>query len=530
MRSRTTATCRAALAALAASSLAVSCASAPSRRTAQGVPPAPADSPPAASSGSGLLRRAIVSLRVTGQDWNWRAPWEKQDPWTRTVTGLVVPGPKILVASAAFGNHLLVEAQKLGGEARVPARVSLVDQEGPLALVEVDDPSFWDGLEPLPLAERVPGEGDVTLHRWQSSGLLDSYSGSIRQVRSGRHGLSQTSLLTLEVATATEGLGESEAVISGGQVVGLITGRAGDAYVALASPVLRQFLEGATGGGWAGFPRAGLAWEDLTNPDLRDFMGLAPGEGGIRITRVLPHGSAGGVLRKGDVLLALGGKPLDPSGYYEHPVYGRMLFALLFSDGRRPGETLDARVLRDGRRLDLSLPLRRMASDQDKVPPYVFGHGPDYVIAGGLVFEELTRPYLTAWGDWARRAPPRLLVALDREAREPSPESPRIVLLSSVLPDAANLGYQSLHDLIVEKVNGRNIGCLDDVRSALGRPEGGFHVIEFLPGQGERRIVLDVAEAREAVARLREAYGVEQMDSASAGPSASGRSPGRGVQ
>ena len=71
-------------------------------------------------------------------------------------------GPQILVASTAFGNHLLVEAQKLGGDARTVARVELVDQEGPLALVAVDDPAFWDGLEPLPLAERAPAEGDVT--------------------------------------------------------------------------------------------------------------------------------------------------------------------------------------------------------------------------------------------------------------------------------------------------------------------------------------------------------------------------------
>ena len=41
---------------------------------------------------NGHLRAGIVSVRVTGQDWNWRAPWEKQAPWTRTVTGLVVPG------------------------------------------------------------------------------------------------------------------------------------------------------------------------------------------------------------------------------------------------------------------------------------------------------------------------------------------------------------------------------------------------------------------------------------------------------
>ena len=155
------------------------------------------------------------------------------------------------MASTAFGNHLLVEAQKLGTEARTVARVELVDQEGPLALVAVDDPAFWEGLVPLPLAERAPDEGDVTILRWQRSGLLDSYPGTVRQVRSGRHGLSQTSLLTLEVGASTDGLGESEVVVAKGRVAGLVTGRAGDAYGALAAPVLAQFLDGAAEGGLA---------------------------------------------------------------------------------------------------------------------------------------------------------------------------------------------------------------------------------------------------------------------------------------
>ena len=105
------------------------------------------------------------------------------------------------------------------------ARVELVDHEGPLALVAVDDPAFWEGLEPLPLAERAPGEGDVTILRWQRSGLLDAFPGTMRQVRSGRHGLSQTSLLTLEIGSSTDGLGESEVVIAKGRVAGLVTGR-----------------------------------------------------------------------------------------------------------------------------------------------------------------------------------------------------------------------------------------------------------------------------------------------------------------
>ncbi|HXK11233.1 MAG TPA: hypothetical protein VMT70_16420 [Vicinamibacteria bacterium] len=500
---------------------AASCASAPPR-AAVPTTPAPAAQAPAPetaavtapTAANGHLRAGIVSVRVTGQDWNWRAPWEKQAPWTRTVTGLVVPGRKILVASTAFGNHLLVEAQRLGSESRTVARVELVDQEGPLALVAVDDAAFWEGLEPLPLADRAPGEGPVTILRWQRTGLLDSYSGSVQQVRSWRHGLSQTSLLTLEVGSSTDGLGESEVVVSKGRVAGLVTGRSGDAYAALAAPVLAQFLEGAAKGGWRGFARAGLAWQDLTNPALRESLGLQPAETGIRLTRVAPNGSAGGVLKPGDVVLEIGGAKLDPTGYYEHPLYGRMLFALLFSDGRRPGDVMPVHVLRDGQRLSLQLTLRAMRPEEDRVPPYVFGRGPDYVIVGGLVFQDLTRPYLGAWGDWARRAPPRLLVAIDREPEEAGAEGKRIVLLSSVLPDAANLGYQELRDLIVARVNGRPVSSLADLRAAFASPTGAFHVVEFTPGQGAARVVLDAGEARDAAARLQKAYGVERLDSA----------------
>jgi hypothetical protein len=514
MRFRTTASSSHAVLALAAL-LAAACASAPPRAPALAAPVAPpAAVAPAAPSGSnGRLRAGVVSVRVTGQDWNWRVPWEKQAPWTRTVTGLVVPGRRILLASTAFGNHLLVEAQKLGSEARTVARVELLDQEGPLALVAVDDPAFWEGLEPLPLAERAPSEGDVTILRWQRSGLLDSYPGTVRQVRSGRHGLSQTSLLTLEVGTSADGLGESEVVVAKGRVAGLLTGRSGDTYNALAAPVLAQFLEGSAKGEWRSFARAGLAWQDLSNPALREALGLAPGETGIRLTRVVAYGSAGGVLKPGDVVLEMGGAKLDPTGYYEHPLYGRMLFALLFSDGRHPGETMPVRALRDGQRLDLQLPLRAMRPEQARVPPYIFGRGPDYVVLGGLIFEELTRPYLTAWGDWARRAPPRLLVALDREPEGAGAEAKRVVLLSSVLPDAANLGYQELRDLIVERVNGRSIDRLADLRRAFASPEGRFHVVEFLAGQTTARLVLDVTEARAAAARIQEAYGVERLDS-----------------
>ena len=119
---------------------------------------------------------------------------------------------------------------------------------------------------------------------------------------------------------------------------------------------------------------------------------------------------------EGDHWIEVDGVEIDATGHYEHPVYGRMLFALLFSDGRRPGETMKIKLLRDGERETVTTPLRRIQAEADKIPPYVYGHGPNYVVVGGLVFQELTVPYLTTFGDWQRRGPPRLLIAYDREA------------------------------------------------------------------------------------------------------------------
>ena len=145
---------------LAAAALLAGPASASPQAPPSGEPSAPVVPPtPAATALNGHLRAGIVRVLVSGQEWNWRTPWAKQPPWNRPVTGLVVEGRRILCASTAFGNHLLVEVQRLGEDARTAGRVTLTDPEGPVTLIEVDDPEFWEGLEPLPLADPVPRSG-----------------------------------------------------------------------------------------------------------------------------------------------------------------------------------------------------------------------------------------------------------------------------------------------------------------------------------------------------------------------------------
>ena len=124
-------------------------------------------------------------------------------------------------------------------------------------------------------------------------------------------------------------------------------------------------------------------------------------------------------------------------------------------------------------------------------------------------------PYLGHLGRLERgAAPPGCSWPTIARRRQPTPEAPRIVLLSSVLPDPCNLGYQDLRDLIVTAVNGVPHRQPRRPERAFAEPQGPFHVVEFPAGQGSARIVLDVEEAKAAAERIRQTYGVERLDSA----------------
>jgi hypothetical protein len=142
------------------------------------------------------------------------------------------------------------------------------------------------------------------------------------------------------------------------------------------------------------------------------------------------------------------------------------------------------------------------------VPFGVFDQPPEYLILGGLVFQPLTFPYLQRWGaEWERRAPFRLTYYTPDEATK---EQPSIVVLSQVLPDPYNIGYQEQRYQVLEKVNGRQVNNLSDLREALKHPTNKFHVLDFQPGEAAQRVVLGADGADNAATqRVLQRYGIQ---------------------
>ena len=445
------------------------------------------------------LRRAVVAVRATEQPINWRNPWKKETPHTVDFNGIVCEGHTILVPGTALVAYTLIEVQRLGEQSWLPARVKLVDYELSLALLEVDDAAFWNGLQPLPFAAAVPTQGTVQLAGWQS-GKFELADATVSKVEVAMVGFGHDRLLTLRLATTATAAFRGEAVVAGGQVIGMLTSK--DDWTAIASPFLAEFRREADRSPYRGFARLGLRWQGLANPALRDSLGLRPEDGGILVMRVLPQSGAAEVLKPRDILLELAGHRIDASGRFEHPVYGPLRWSALLTEGRRAGDSVDALVLRDGKRQHVSVLLKRWGAQDDRIPDNMAGRKPDFVVAGGLVFQELNWAYLSTFPNWRVAGPARLVIAYNLDAEWPTLEHPKTVVLTVVLPDPANLGYEELHDLIVESVNGVRLRNLADLRSALAKPVGPNHIIEFLPGQGARRIVLDVAEVEAAATRV----------------------------
>ena len=75
----------------------------------------------------------------------------------------------------------------------------------------------------------------------------------------------------------------------------------------------------------------------------------------------------------------------------------------------------------------------------------MFDRGPKFSIIGGLVFQELSVPFLKLFGnDWQSRAPIKLLMAHANPEMYEKEGRRKLVILTRTIPTPATLGYERL--------------------------------------------------------------------------------------
>lgn len=458
---------------------------------------------------------SVVRVNVTDQDYDFFRPWSKKNPRDFHGLGAVLAGNRVLVTAQLVENHSYVELERAEGGQRTDAKVLCVDYESNLALLQPAGENFLAGLKPLDLTlDSVVGDR-VNVLQLESNDALVATPGPITTIEVSHYQLEGTAFLVYRLSLPLQYREGSftAPVIKDGKLAGILMryDPRTQGVDVLPAPVIAHFLKDVDSGSYQGFPHAGLDYAPTRDPQLRHYANLPADGGGAYVTEVVPDGPAGKAgLKQGDVVMELGGQPIDQDGNYEEALYGRISLAHLVTTRSFVGQKLPVKILRDGQPLSLEITLAHQSTQDYVSEPYVLDRQPRYVVEDGLIFQELSRQYLKEWGgDWQKQAPQRL-VYLDRYQSALIPVGrKRIVILSQVLPTASNIGYEDLKGVVVTDVNGTPINSLDDLPTALAKPEGGFDKIDF--EDVPHTIYLDAAHLEENNRSVQESYDLPSL-------------------
>ncbi len=458
---------------------------------------------------------AVVRVNSTNQDYDFFRPWSKKNPRVFHGLGAVIAGNRVLVTAQLVANHNYVELERAESGQKTDARVVCVDYEANLALLEPNTDNFLAGVTPLDLIQDAAVGDRVNVLQLESNDALISTPGPITTIEVARYQLEGTAFLVYRLSLPLQYKEGSftAPVIKEGKLAGILMRydpRAQSVDV-LPAPVIAHFLKDNADGTYQGFPRAGMEYAPTRDPQLRHYAKLPVTGGGVYITEAVANGPAAlAGIKPGDVLMEVEGHAIDQDGNYEEPLYGRIAITHLLSTLTYAGQTVTAKLVRDGQPLTVEMTMSHKPPQDYVSEPYVIDKAPRYCVVDGLIFEELSRQYLKEWGnDWQKQAPQRL-VYLDRFQSALVPTGRRrIVVLSQVLPTASNIGYEDLKYLVVTNVNGKPVNSLDDLPKALEAPLNGFDKIEF--EEAPRELFLDASALTEDNHNVQESYSLPEL-------------------
>jgi hypothetical protein len=449
---------------------------------------------PKKNHGGFSWENAVIRIVVAAKEYSYVQPWAVAERNVEKV-GVVLPDHLIITTADGLNDQTDLRLQKQGGGLYSSARLVWIDYQSNLAALTTDEAGFWEGIQPATLANPVPNDGEVHISRWIGD-RLESRPGDIERMTVDNSALSFVSVPTLKVDSTISNAAAGEPVTQGDRLLGIASGQDSDVVTAVPASFIAQTVNARKHGTFTGLGYFDFTWEPVQNPLDLQFLGLPGPARGVIVKDTGLKPGVESLIHSRDVILQIDGFDIDAQGDYQDPDYGKIMLENLSSRGKWAGQTVQIKVWRDGKEQTIAYQLPRAEYSDELIPEQSFDHPPDYVMAGGLVFVRLSDAFLRSWGvAWRQRAPFRLGYY---EMDKVKPDRPERIVLSGVLPAKVNIGYEMLHDAVIDEVNGVKIGKIADLVAALKNPVNGFDVFKFAPGEAMGTVVLDASEINDA--------------------------------
>lgn len=459
--------------------------------------PAPPAAPvvPVVPKPDATIENSVVKVFSTVRYPDPYKPWSKQAPKDFTGSGAVIAGHRILTNAhvVLYASQIQIQANQAGD--KLSATVEFVAPGIDLAVLKVDDESFFATHAPLPLAKTLPDIKDaVMVYGYPEGGTsLSITKGIVSRIEFMPYN-APTSGLRIQIDAAINPGNSGGPAIVGDHMVGLafsrLTGDAQNIGYIIPGEEIELFLADIADGKYDGKPAIYDSFQTLENPALRSFLKLDKGIEGNIVHR--PDSPAADYpLKEWDVITKIGDTPVDDQGMVRlgdlRVSFGYMVQKLAHDN------KLPLTLVRAGKEMTVELPV---TSHPPLLIPPVDGGYPSYFVYGPLSFTEASALFLGGLTGGNRLG---LLVVqgsalvtriIDKQA---FPGERLVVVSSPFFPHKLATGYGSPLGQVVKTVNGIAIKNLGHLVEVLRDCRDEFITFEF-DGRGEETVVFPRAE------------------------------------
>ncbi len=403
------------------------------------------------------IDQAMVKIYTNSITYDYYIPWSTDALTESFGSGCVIDGNMILTNAHVVSNETYLQVRKEGDPRKYQAFVVALSHEADLALLTVNDDSFFQGIDPLELGELPYPREQVTVYGYPIGGdALSTTQGVISRIESSRYAHSGLSLLTVQIDAAINPGNSGGPAVIADRIIGVAMqsiNQADNIGYVIPVPVIRHFFQDIEDGSYDGFPSAGFSYQTIRNAAFSERFGIEEEQAGVMITRTAYGSPAAEVLEPGDVVMMIDGRPIAGDGTVEFRSGSRTRLDYMVNR-RQIGEPIPLEIVRDGILETVEITLSTTLHDLTLVSYKIYDTPPEYFIFGGVVFLPLTLNYLEEWGsDWHLNTVdylsyPLLFDNWQTEERE------EIVVLSFMLPAEVNTGYEGINYEIIEMVDG----------------------------------------------------------------------------
>jgi len=402
------------------------------------------------SADTSQIEESIVKIFTVSKVPNYATPWNSSTRRSHA-SGAIISGQRILTNAHVVANETFIEVKRYGETKRYEAKVEFVSHQADLALLRVEDTSFFKGVKPLSFDGLPEIQQKVTVYGFPTGGTSLSVStGVVSRVEHTRYVHSKEIFMAIQVDAAINPGSSGGPAISDGKIVGVVMQQIPKAQsIGYLVPVeiIKHFLKDVEDGHYDGFPHLGVTTEMMRSSTLRSVYQMDKSQSGVLVIDLSERSPAFGILKKGDVLLRIDGKKIENDGTVEFR-HHQFTSYKYYIDKKQLGERITLEILRDGKPRKVEVVLNHVADDHLLVNTVAYDVQPKYFIYGGYVFAPLTRNRLM-------RSNASLAELRELATQWATNEREEVVILLKVLPAETNRGDHNFSLWTVDRINGQ---------------------------------------------------------------------------